>query len=67
MSLENISLKEDEVFGIIVGNEARGISLDIEKYISEQFIIKGKGMAESLNVGVALGVALFHLCSQNSY
>lgn len=50
--------KPDRNFGIIFGNEARGISDDIEIIADKKFKISGKGRAESLNVAVAAGISL---------
>lgn len=59
--ITDVELTRNEVFGLVVGNEARGISDDLKKNITERFKIPGNGEAESLNVGVALGISLFHL------
>ena len=59
LELQNIiSLKE---FGLIVGNESRGISSFLDEIITSKFFIKGYGDAESLNVAIATGISLFHL------
>ncbi len=60
--LTSIHLNKDEIFGIVVGNEARGISKETEKIITNKFKIQGFGNSESLNVGIALGISLFYLC-----
>jgi len=60
----NFDLKEivaSKEFGLIVGNETRGISSFFDKIITKKFLIKGFGKAESLNVAVATGVSLFQL------
>ncbi len=59
--ITDLKLNQNEVFGLVVGNESRGISGTLEKKITEKFKIPGNGEAESLNVGVALGISLFHL------
>ncbi|MEO5674160.1 MAG: RNA methyltransferase [Chitinophagales bacterium] len=41
---------------IIIGNEARGISADLEKFIGKKISIPGTGKAESLNAAVAAGI-----------
>lgn len=45
-------------FGIVLGNEARGISSAVYALLSQTFFISGGG-AESLNVAVAAGIALY--------
>jgi len=62
-SIEISKLNPAKIFGLIVGNESRGISKQYEKYITKSFFIKGQSNVESLNVAVATGIALFHLCS----
>ena len=47
-------------FGLVFGSEPRGISPDVKKLISKEFIITGIGKAESLNVAVAAGISMFH-------
>ncbi|MBA3648466.1 MAG: RNA methyltransferase [Chitinophagales bacterium] len=41
---------------IIIGNEARGISKELEKYITKKITIPQFGKAESLNAAVATGI-----------
>jgi len=41
-----------------MGNEANGISKDIEKLITEKITIPAYGKAESLNVAIATAVVL---------
>lgn len=45
-------------FGIVLGSEARGISPAVHGLLSQTFFISGGG-AESLNVAVAAGIALY--------
>lgn len=47
---------------LIVGNEVRGISQQICDQCDRVIEIPMKGKKESLNVSVATGIALFHLC-----
>jgi TrmH family RNA methyltransferase len=56
--------KAEKNFGLIVGNEVRGISDFLDEIITEKFLIKGFGEAESLNVAIATGISLFHLCNE---
>ena len=53
-------IKPSNIFGLLVGNETRGISDDLKEYITESFYIKGYSQAESLNVAIATGISLFH-------
>ena len=46
---------------LILGNEARGISENIEGFINQKITIEGSGFQESLNVAVASGIILNHL------
>ena len=41
---------------IVIGNESRGISADIEKYITDKITIPKYGKAESLNAAIATAV-----------
>jgi len=58
-------VKEKEKGYIIVGNESKGISSEIQKHISHPVRISGNGNAESLNVGVATGIICHHLLINN--
>ena len=46
---------------IVIGNESRGISPEIERYITDKITIPKYGQAESLNAGVAAAVILDNL------
>ncbi|MEA5457531.1 RNA methyltransferase [Arcicella sp. LKC2W] len=46
---------------IIIGNEANGISEDIEKLVTDKITIPSFGGAESLNAGIATAVVLDNL------
>jgi len=41
---------------IVIGNESRGISEDIEKYITQKITIPQYGQAESLNAAIATAI-----------
>ena len=41
---------------LVMGNEANGISAELEPYISHKITIPGYGAAESLNVGIATAI-----------
>lgn len=47
---------------LIVGNEVRGVSGRVRSLCNRVIEIPMKGKKESLNVSVATGIALFHLC-----
>ena len=44
-----------------MGNEARGISPNLEKFIQKRITIDGSGKQESLNAAVACGIILNNL------
>ncbi len=46
--------------GVVFGSESHGISKPVKAIIDERFLIDGKGCAESLNVAVSSGIALYH-------
>ena len=46
---------------IVLGNEANGISEEIEKFISRKITIPRFGKAESLNAGTATAIVLDNL------
>jgi TrmH family RNA methyltransferase len=56
------NIKPLKPFGLIVGNESRGISEFLNGIITDKFLIAGAKKAESLNVGIATGIALYHFC-----
>ncbi|MCX6155054.1 MAG: RNA methyltransferase [Candidatus Kapabacteria bacterium] len=47
-------------FGIVFGNESEGISEKVKKILTKEFKIRGTGKTDSLNVGVAAGIALHY-------
>ena len=49
---------------IVVGNEANGVSKDIQKLANEKVIIPMLGNTESLNVSIATGVVLYEYVRQ---
>lgn len=58
-----VSYKEtaqDTPVAIIVGNEGQGVSEHVQKMSDQLIFIPMAGHAESLNVGVATGILLFH-------
>jgi TrmH family RNA methyltransferase len=48
---------------VVLGSEAHGISREVQSLLTQPFLIPGNGGAESLNVAVAAGIALYY-CSQ---
>jgi TrmH family RNA methyltransferase len=46
---------------LLVGNESKGISEELNPYIRRKITIPGTGRAESLNAAVAAGIILSHL------
>lgn len=51
-------ISKENVEIILLGNEGNGISQALIPLLKNQITIKGKGKAESLNVGVACGILL---------
>ncbi|MBI2676607.1 MAG: RNA methyltransferase [Candidatus Yanofskybacteria bacterium] len=51
---------------LIVGNEVNGLSKKILEYCDKIIEIPMRGKKESLNVSVAVGVALYEITKQNS-
>ena len=58
ISLENCAPTHN--FGLILGSESHGISDNVRSFLKTEFSIPGSGNAESLNVGIAAGVSLYH-------
>ena len=61
-SIYDIKLKN---VAIVVGNEANGVSKEIQELSDIKAIIPMKGKTESLNVSVATGVLLYEYVRQN--
>jgi len=47
-------------WGIILGSESHGLSKQTSEYVTLPIRIDGSGSAESLNVGIATGISLYH-------
>jgi len=64
MDGENIkSSNTNENIHLVMGNEANGISKEVEKYISKKVAIKNiGGNTESLNVAIATAILLYEFC-----
>ncbi|MCX7735270.1 MAG: RNA methyltransferase [Candidatus Kapabacteria bacterium] len=58
-------IKPNKNFGLVFGNESNGISKETETILTKKFIISGFGRAESLNVGVSVGIALYYFSNFN--
>ena len=65
--MEGKNIKEVELTNsanLVMGNEANGISAEINKLITDKFAIKKIGKsAESLNVAVATSIMLHEFCN----
>ncbi|HBL2456014.1 TPA: RNA methyltransferase [Enterococcus faecium] len=53
-------VEKSDNFAIIMGNEGQGVSQEILSLTDQNVYIPMKGNAESLNVGVAAGIVLYH-------
>ena len=65
--MNGVDIKEQEIpnkVHLIMGNEAKGISESISKYITNKVSVKNIGQkAESLNVAIATSILLHEFCS----
>ncbi|WP_136603618.1 TrmH family RNA methyltransferase [Paenibacillus dokdonensis] len=52
---------------LLLGNEAKGVSVEAQKLVDDSLIIPMKGQAESLNVAMASTVMLFEAMRQRHY
>ncbi len=59
-SVHNIDFEQDNGF-IVLGNEANGISVEVNNFIDRKVTIPKYGAAESLNVGIATAIVLDNL------
>lgn len=53
-------VKPTKKYGIVFGSESHGISAATADILDNKFKIEGAGGAESLNVGIAVGISLYH-------
>lgn len=61
-----ISFKpKSKEFGLVFGSESHGVSEEVQKVLDSTFEIKGVGKSESLNVSIALGIALYYFTNMN--
>jgi len=51
---------------IVIGNEAQGISSEVERFVTKRITIPGFGKAESLNAAIATGIVLDNLRRRRS-
>lgn len=54
------SVSSSEIKVLVLGSEGKGISKETLPFITNPISIKGSGNAESLNVGIATGIFLYH-------
>ena len=47
-------------FGLIFGNESHGLSNNMREIIDSPYLIQKTGKAESLNLGVSVGISLYY-------
>lgn len=47
---------------LVIGNEAKGISAEVGKYVNAKITINGSGNAESLNASVAAAILMHEFC-----
>ncbi|MGH1646930.1 RNA methyltransferase [Enterococcus gilvus] len=56
-----LSVEKMSDFALVMGNEGQGMSPELLAMTDQNVYITIKGKAESLNVGIAAGVLMFHL------
>ncbi len=47
-------------YGLIFGNESKGLTQDLLNKIENKYIIKGNKNADSLNLAISVGISLYH-------
>ncbi len=63
-SINYLKFKPKFPLVLIVGNEVRGLSSSILKNVDQTIFIPMNGIKESLNVGIAMGVAGYYIISK---
>jgi len=63
-SINYLKFKPKFPLALIVGNEVRGLSSSILKNVDQTIFIPMNGIKESLNVGIAMGVAGYYIISK---
>ncbi|PLT32329.1 RNA methyltransferase [Bacillus sp. V5-8f] len=53
--------EKSEAFALLVGNEGQGVSKDLLSKATKNLYIPIYGKSESLNVGIAAGILMYHL------
>src|SRR5215213_7784671 len=61
-SLSRFAFRRDEV--IVFGSEGRGIRPEVLALCDERVTISQRGMTDSLNLAVSVGIVLFEFCRQ---
>ncbi|NMA50057.1 MAG: RNA methyltransferase [Tissierellia bacterium] len=61
--INDFVFKNDDI--IVIGNEGRGVSKDIKKIADKAIKIPMRGLAESLNAGIASSIIMYELSSQS--
>lgn len=65
-AVEYQNVPSSDKFALIVGNEGSGVASDILDAVDKSLYIPIRGGAESLNVGIAAAVLMYHLYLPNS-
>lgn len=63
-SIDYLKFKPKFPLVLIVGNEVKGLSSSILKNVDQKIYLPMNGIKESLNVGVAMAVAGYHIISK---
>ena len=50
-----------ERYALVLGNEAKGVSQEINEFVDQMLMIPMQNGVESLNVGVAAGILMYCL------
>ncbi len=63
-SIDYLKYKPKFPLALIVGNEVKGLSSAILKNVEKKISLPMNGLKESLNVGIALGIASYYIISK---
>lgn len=63
-AINYLDFKVDFPLALLIGNEVRGISKQLLNKADKIIFLPMKGQKESLNVGVAMAVAAYHIASK---
>ncbi|MGO3728312.1 MAG: TrmH family RNA methyltransferase, partial [Enterococcus viikkiensis] len=58
---EYLAVEKLSDFALVMGNEGQGMTPELLTLTDQNLYIPIKGQAESLNVGIAAGILMFHL------